>query len=101
MVLSDKGGSLCVKDVFAKKFFDAGRDSADGALASVLRKHSTEGRTPDAAERRVTHRAGSRPRDIVCRKQAESNERSAHADALAQRGRLSGAKVDTLIGDAA
>ena len=32
MVLSDKGGSLCVKDVFAKKFFDAGRDSAGGAL---------------------------------------------------------------------
>ena len=24
MVLSDKGGSLCVKDVFAKKFFGAG-----------------------------------------------------------------------------
>src|SRR5262249_497771 len=35
MVLSDKGGSLCVKDVFAKKFFGAGRDSAGGALASV------------------------------------------------------------------
>jgi hypothetical protein len=29
-----------VKDVFAKKFFGAGRDSAGGALASVLRKHS-------------------------------------------------------------
>src|SRR5262249_62250887 len=35
MVLSDKGGSLCVKDVFAKKFFGVGRDSAGGALASV------------------------------------------------------------------
>ena len=33
MVLSHKGGSLCVKDVFVKKkFFGAGRDSA-GALA--------------------------------------------------------------------
>src|SRR5262249_24853674 len=31
-VQSDKGGSLCVKDVFAKKFFGAGRDSAGGAL---------------------------------------------------------------------
>ena len=51
MVLSDKGGSLCVKDVFAKKFFGVGRDSAGGALASVLRKHSSEGRTPDAIER--------------------------------------------------
>ena len=28
MVLSHKGGSLCAKDVFAKKFFGAGRDSA-------------------------------------------------------------------------
>src|SRR5262249_36306442 len=53
MVLSDKGGSLCVKDVFAKKFFGARRDSAGGALASVLRKHSSEGRTPDAVERCV------------------------------------------------
>ena len=42
MVPSHKGGSLCVKDAFAKKFFGAGRDSAGGALASVLRKHSTE-----------------------------------------------------------
>ena len=33
---------------FCKKFFGAGRDSAGGALASVLRKHSSEGRTPDA-----------------------------------------------------
>src|SRR6516164_3378467 len=40
-----KGGSLCVKDVFCKKIFGAGRDSAGGALV-VLRKHSTEGRTP-------------------------------------------------------
>src|SRR6516225_9738259 len=61
MVLSHKGGSLCVKDVFAKKFFGAGRDSAGGALASVLGKHSTEGRTPDAIERCVRHCAGSRP----------------------------------------
>ena len=30
---------------FCKKFFGAGRDSAGGALASVLRKHSPEGRT--------------------------------------------------------
>ena len=50
IVLSHKGGSLCVKDVFAKKIFGAGRDSAGGALASVLRKHSSEGRTPDAAK---------------------------------------------------
>src|SRR5215475_14308702 len=50
IVLSDKGGSLCVKDVFAKKFFGAGRDSAGGALASVLRKHSTEGRTSVAPQ---------------------------------------------------
>src|SRR5262245_21401943 len=27
MVLSHKGGSICVKDVFAKKFFGAGRDT--------------------------------------------------------------------------
>src|SRR5262249_42801010 len=33
MVLSHKGGSLCVKDAFAKKFFGAGRDSAGGARA--------------------------------------------------------------------
>src|SRR5262245_55957275 len=58
MVLSHKGGSLCVKDVFAKKIFGAGRDSAGGALASVLRKHSSEGRTPDAAERCIRHCAG-------------------------------------------
>src|SRR5262245_51197811 len=58
---SHKGGSLCVKDAFAKKFFGAGRGSAGGALASVLRKHSTEGRTPDAVERCVRRCAGSRP----------------------------------------
>src|SRR6516164_2006562 len=63
MVLSHKGGSLCVKDAFAKKFFGVREDSAGGALASVLRKHSTEGRTPDAVERCVRHCAGSRPRD--------------------------------------
>ena len=40
MVLSHKGGSLCVKDAFAKKFFGVREDSAGGALASVLRKHS-------------------------------------------------------------
>src|SRR5215831_14081764 len=45
MVPSDRGGSLCVKDAFAKKIFGAGRDSAGGALASVLQKHSTEDRT--------------------------------------------------------
>src|SRR5262249_30494144 len=45
MVLSHKGGSLCVKDVFCKKIFGVGRDSAGGALASVLRKHTSEGRT--------------------------------------------------------
>ena len=50
MVLSHKRGSLCVKDVFAKKFFGAGRDSARGVLASVLRKHSTEGRTSVAPQ---------------------------------------------------
>jgi hypothetical protein len=48
MVPSHKGGSLCVKDAFAKKFFGVGRDSAGGALASVLRKHPSEGRTPAA-----------------------------------------------------
>src|SRR5215831_7859253 len=51
MVLSHKGGCLCVKDVFAKKFSGAGEDSAVGALASVLRKHFIEGRTPDAVGR--------------------------------------------------
>src|SRR5262245_51809871 len=61
MVLSHKGGSLCVKDVFAKKFFGVGRDSAGGALALVLRKHSSEGRTPDAAERCIRHCAGVSP----------------------------------------
>jgi hypothetical protein len=40
MVLPIKGGSLCAKDPFAKNFFGVGRDSAAGALASVLRKHS-------------------------------------------------------------
>ena len=34
MVLSHKGGSLCVKDVFVKKFFGAGRDSARGARSN-------------------------------------------------------------------
>jgi hypothetical protein len=34
MVLSGSG-SLCVKDVFEKKFFGAGKDSAGSALASV------------------------------------------------------------------
>ena len=63
MVLFHKGGSVGVKDAFAKKFFGAGRDSAGGALASVLRKHSTGGRTSDAVERCVRHCAGSRPRD--------------------------------------
>jgi hypothetical protein len=50
--LPQKGGSLCVKDVFAKKIFGAGRDSAGGAIA-VLRKHSTEGRTPDAVDPQI------------------------------------------------
>src|SRR6516165_12545763 len=63
MVLSHKGGSLCVKDAFAKKFFGVREDSAGGPLASVLRKHSTEGRTPDAVERGARHCEGSRPRD--------------------------------------
>jgi hypothetical protein len=48
-----------VKDVFAKKFLVPGEDSAVGALASVLRKHSTEGRTPDAAARRHSAIEGS------------------------------------------
>jgi hypothetical protein len=43
---------------FAKKFVGLGRDSAGGALASVLRKHSTEGRTPDGVEPCVRHCAG-------------------------------------------
>ena len=37
---------------FCKKIFGAGRDSAGGALA-VLRKHSTEGRTPDAVDPQI------------------------------------------------
>ena len=48
MVLSDKGGSLCVKDVFAKKFFGAGeiplaraRISSSSAQADRLR-HDAE-----------------------------------------------------------
>src|SRR5215469_13910289 len=46
MVLSIKGVAFLTEDVFAKKFFGAGRDSAGGALASFLRKYSIEGRTP-------------------------------------------------------
>ena len=42
-----------MKDAFVKKFCGAGRDSAGGALASVLRKHSTEGRTPDAVDPQI------------------------------------------------
>src|SRR5262249_28106716 len=61
MVPSDRGGSLCVKDAFAKKIFGAGRDSAGGALASVLRKHSSEGRTPDAVVHCVRQCAGVSP----------------------------------------
>jgi hypothetical protein len=53
MVLSDKGGSLCVKDVFAKKFFGAGRDSAGGALASVRRTSSNSARPTDGHKLRV------------------------------------------------
>ena len=34
-----------------KNFLVPGENSAGGTLASVLRKHSTEGRTPDAVER--------------------------------------------------
>ena len=64
-----------MKDAFAKKFFGAGRDSAGGALASILRKHSTEGRTPDAVERRVRHCAGSRSLDRTCRPDSERFER--------------------------
>jgi hypothetical protein len=45
--LPQKGGSLSVGRRFCKRFFGAGIDSAGGALASVLRKHSTEGRTFD------------------------------------------------------
>src|SRR5262249_37791641 len=63
MVLSDKGGRgwpLCERR-FCKKNFGTGRDSAGGALASVLRKHSSEGRTPDAAERCIRHCAGVSP----------------------------------------
>jgi hypothetical protein len=76
MVLSHKGGSLCVKDVFAKKFFGAGRDSAGGALASVLREHSSEVRRPDAAERCIRHCAGSRPPrgTGTCRPDSERSE---------------------------
>src|SRR6516162_7349507 len=40
MVLSHKGGSLCVKDAFAKKFFGVREDSAGGPLASVLRRNT-------------------------------------------------------------
>src|SRR5262249_464217 len=47
--------SLCVKDAFAKNFLVSGENSAGGAVASVLRKHSSEGRTADAVERCDTH----------------------------------------------
>src|SRR5262249_5289793 len=84
MVLSHKGRSLCVKDVFAKQFFGAGRNPAGGALASVLRKHSTEGGTPDAVERCVRHCAGSRaPRGTgTCRPDSERPRRIRRIKAL-------------------
>jgi hypothetical protein len=53
MVLPIKGVAFCVKDVFAKKFLVPGENSAGGALSSVLRKHSTEGRTPDAVDPQI------------------------------------------------
>jgi hypothetical protein len=59
MVLPIKGVAFCVKDVFAKKFLVPGENSAGGALSSVLRKHSTEGRTPDAVSRRYPLKTGS------------------------------------------
>src|SRR5262245_30614411 len=61
MVLSHKGGSLCVKDVFAKKFFGAGRDSAGGAR--IGRNTLLKAGQLIAVERCVRHCAGSRPRD--------------------------------------
>ena len=57
-----------MKDVFAKKFSGVGRDSAGVALASVPRKHSSEGQTPDAIE----HCAG----ELVCRQVAVIATRS-------------------------
>src|SRR5215510_6655655 len=39
MVLSHKGGSLCMKDVFAKKFFGAGRDSAGLLVAGYWKRY--------------------------------------------------------------
>ena len=64
---------------FCKKIFGAGRDSAGSALASVLRKHSTEGRTPDAVERCVRHCARSHPpRETgTCRPDSKRVERIA------------------------
>src|SRR5262249_30267189 len=70
MVLSHKGGSLCVKDVFAKKFFGAERDSAGGALGSVRHNLQYNGSLCSAFNRRAAssrrgaHRMdGHRPRN--------------------------------------
>jgi hypothetical protein len=41
---------------FCKEIFWCRERFAGGALASVLRKHSTEGRTPDAVERYVSYK---------------------------------------------
>src|SRR5262245_12674631 len=49
MVLSDKGVSLCVEDVFAKKFLAP----AGGALASVLRNTLVKRRTRSRPRARV------------------------------------------------
>jgi hypothetical protein len=51
-------GSLCVKDVFAKNFWCRERFRCRRARI-VLRKHSTEGRTPDAVSRRYPLKTGS------------------------------------------
>src|SRR5262249_6773532 len=54
MVLSHKGGSLCVKDVFAKKFL------VSGEIPLAARSHRFFGNTPvkagpDAAEHYIRH----------------------------------------------
>jgi hypothetical protein len=91
-----------VKDAFAKKFFGAGRASAGGALASVLRKHSSEGRTPDAVERCVRHCAalalgtGTCPTDSERRRQLR---RSRGAILAAESTRLFFGKPDLGLTD--
>src|SRR5262249_4589033 len=54
MVLSNKVGSLCVKDAVAKKFFGVGRDSAGGALASQVDRLASPAFRAEALEASAT-----------------------------------------------